>query len=158
MGVMNVWFQGLQNVLPIESTAAFRRGGRTKLVAYVNAVTLQWGVPGYRYQHWHRTLRPYSAPSCLRSGLLECPKCARMLFPASPITFATLPVSVGLRTLEDTRPIFIAFAAAAVSAVTFSIGGGLIGSITICAAGAMFTRSLQLFILKRAFNIRISQQ
>ena len=43
MGVTNVWFQGLDNVVPVETARHLRDGGVPSMLAYTRSILLKWG-------------------------------------------------------------------------------------------------------------------
>jgi hypothetical protein len=43
MGVTHVWFQGLDNVVPVETARRLREGGVRSMLAYTRSILLKWG-------------------------------------------------------------------------------------------------------------------
>ena len=43
MGVTHVWFQGLDNVVPVETARRLREGGVHSMLAYTRSILLKWG-------------------------------------------------------------------------------------------------------------------
>ena len=43
MGVTHIWFQGLDNVVPVETARRLREGGVHSMLAYTRSVVIKWG-------------------------------------------------------------------------------------------------------------------
>ena len=44
MGVVNIWYQGLENVIPVRAGRQYRNGGVPRAVRYVVRMTVIWGT------------------------------------------------------------------------------------------------------------------
>ncbi|MFB3917502.1 MAG: lipopolysaccharide biosynthesis protein [Terriglobales bacterium] len=154
VGVLNVWFQGLQNVLPVESAAAYRSGGSSALIGYIRSTIRRWTV----LTAVAAIALAVCAPTFLRvvygREFASIPQVLMWVALAAPLTFTCLSLMAGLRAIEATRPIFLGFIFAAVTSIAFATGGAWIGSIGTCAAGLLFSRTLQLLITGSAFSVR----
>jgi O-antigen/teichoic acid export membrane protein len=137
MGVTHVWFQGLDNVVPVETAHRLREGGANKMLAYTRSILIKWGgltsvftlvmaaAPGF----WLRLI--YGSEMVQYSYILQL---YALLY---IIIFMGGPLRAGLQALEYTLPIFwsylamtaFAFAFAVPMAKWLGLSGSLIGLI-----------------------------
>jgi O-antigen/teichoic acid export membrane protein len=135
MGVTNVWFQGLDNVVPVETARHLRDGGVSSMLAYTRSILLKWGgltllfalvmaaVPGF----W---LKLIYSPEMVQYGYI-----LRLYALLYVIIFLGGPMRAGLQALEYTIPIFwsylamasFAFLLAVPMAKTLGLSGSLFG-------------------------------
>jgi len=109
MGISHILFQGLENIVPVKASFHYTQSGIKGLITYLKKVTLWGGIT--------------TAIIALTAGLL--PRLWLTLFYGAQyqefgfilqwyaiiylFIFIGLPIRAGLRTLETTRPIFIAY-------------------------------------------------
>jgi O-antigen/teichoic acid export membrane protein len=133
MGATHVWFQGLDNVVPVETARRLRQGGVPLMLAYTRSVLLKWGgltllfaiamsaAPGL----W---LRLVYGPGMAHYGYI-----LRLYALLYVIIFVGGPLRAGLQALEFTVPIFWSYLA--MTAFAFAFAGpmakwlGLSGSL-----------------------------
>lgn len=158
MGVTHVWFQGLDNVVPVETARRLREGGVHSMLAYTRSTLLKWGgltllfaiviavSPGF----W---LRIMYGPQMVQYGYI-----LRLYAMLYVIIFVGGPLRAGLQALEFTVPIFwsylamtaFAFAFAVPMAKWLGLNGtmiGLLGSQVLfqgIVAGALLLRCRRL--------------
>jgi O-antigen/teichoic acid export membrane protein len=121
MGVTHVWFQGLDNVVPVETARHLREGGTHSMLAYTRSVLIKWGgltllfallmaaAPGF----WlHLTYGPEMA----QYGYI-----LRLYALLYVIVFVGGPLRAGLQALEFTVPIFWSYLAMTAFAFTFAV-------------------------------------
>jgi O-antigen/teichoic acid export membrane protein len=120
MGVTHVWFQGLDNVVPVETARRLREGGVQSMVAYTRSVLVKWGgltsliaiivavAPGF----W---LRLMYGPGLDQYGYI-----LRLYALLYVIIFAGGPLRAGLQALEFTVPIFWSYLAMTAFAFAFA--------------------------------------
>lgn len=121
MGVTNVWFQGLDNVVPVETARHLREGGVHSMLAYTRSILLKWGgltllfallmaaAPGF----W---LRLIYSPEMAQYGYI-----LRLYALLYLIIFIGGPMRAGLQALEYTVPIFWSYLAMAAFAFVFAV-------------------------------------
>jgi O-antigen/teichoic acid export membrane protein len=119
MGAANVWFMGLDNVVPAETARRFRQGGVHTMLAYTRSILLRWGgitllfaivmaaAPGF----W---LRVIYGPEMVQYGYI-----LRLYALIYVIMFLGGPLRAGLQALEFTVPIFWSYLA--MTAFAFSV-------------------------------------
>lgn len=137
MGITHIWFQGLDNVVPVETARHLRQGGVHSMLAYTRSILLKWGgltllfailigvTPGF----W---LGLIYGPQMARYGYI-----LRLYALLYVIVFVGSPLRAGLQALEFTVPIFwsyllmtaFAFAFAVPLAKWLGLSGSLFGLI-----------------------------
>lgn len=156
MGITHILFQGLENIVPITASHYLHESGKRSMAGYLGKVTI-WGggatlvlallvsaFPGHllmvvfgdEYQDYGYVLRWYA--------LIYL------------IAFIALPLRMGLRSMEKTYPLFIAYALMAFFSIlsakwlvqAFGLHGVLIG---LLMTGVIFFATLSFFI-KRIYN------
>jgi O-antigen/teichoic acid export membrane protein len=158
MGVTHVWFQGLDNVVPVETARRLREGGVHSMLAYTRSILLKWGgltllfalvmaaAPGL----W---LRLIYGPQMYQYGYI-----LRLYALLYVFIFVGGPLRAGLQALEFTVPIFWSYLAMTVFASAFAVpmtkllglNGTMIGIIGTqilfqsIVAVALFVRSSRL--------------
>ncbi len=121
MGVTHVWFQGLDNVVPVETARRLRDGGVHSMLAYTRSILVKWGgltlvfaivmaaAPGF----W---LRLIYGPEMAQYGYI-----LRLYALLYVIIFVGGPLRAGLQALEFTVPIFWSYLAMTAFAFTFAV-------------------------------------
>jgi O-antigen/teichoic acid export membrane protein len=121
MGVTHVWFQGLDNIVPVETARRLRQGGVPSMLAYTRSILMKWGgltllfaivmaaAPGF----W---LRLIYSPEMAQYGYI-----LRLFALLYVIIFLGGPLRAGLQALEFTAPIFWSYLAMTVLAVVFAV-------------------------------------
>jgi O-antigen/teichoic acid export membrane protein len=112
MGVANVWFQGLDNVVPVETARRLHAGGVRSMLAYTRSILLKWGgltllfaiLVGAAPGLW---LRLIYGPQIAQYGYI-----LRLYALYYLLVFVTGPLRAGLQALEYTKPHFWAYLAA----------------------------------------------
>ena len=133
MGAANIWFMGLDNVVPAETARRLHQGGVDSMLAYTRSILLKWGgltllfaivmaaVPGF----W---LRLIYSPEMAQYGYI-----LRLYALLYVIMFVGGPLRAGLQALEFTVPIFWSYlvmtALAFIFAVPMAKWLGLSGSL-----------------------------
>jgi O-antigen/teichoic acid export membrane protein len=135
MGVTHVWFQGLDNVVPVETARRLRDGGVHSMLAYTRSILVKWGgltlvfaivmaaAPGF----W---LRLIYGPDMAQYGYI-----LRIFALLYVLIFVGGPLRAGLQALEFTAPIFWSYLAMTAFAITFAfpmakwlgLGGVMLG-------------------------------
>lgn len=121
MGVTHVWFQGLENVVPVESARRLRQGGITGMLAYTRSIVFKWGgltlffavlmavAPGF----W---LRIVYGPEMVQYGDI-----LRLYALLYVIVFMGSPLRAALQAIEFTSPIFWSYLAMTIAAFVFAV-------------------------------------
>jgi len=121
MGVTHVWFQGLDNVVPVESARRLRQGGVRSMLAYTRSILLKWGgltllfaiaisiSPGF----W---LRLVYGPDMNQYGYI-----LRLYALLYVVVFLGSPLRAALQALEFTVPIFWSYLAMTAFAFSFAV-------------------------------------
>jgi O-antigen/teichoic acid export membrane protein len=158
MGVTHVWFQGLDNVVPVETARRLRQGGVRSMLAYTRSVLLKWGgltllfaivvavAPGF----W---LRLVYGPQMVQYGYI-----LRLYALLYVIMFVGAPLRAGLQALEFTVPIFwsylamtaFAFAFAVPAAKWLGLNGTMLGMI---GAQILFQGIVAVSLLARSKRV-----
>jgi len=158
MGVTHIWFQGLDNVVPVETARKLREGGIHAMLSYTRSVLLKWGVltllfalviaaaPGF----W---LRLIYTPEMAHYGYI-----LRLYALLYVVMFVGAPLRAGLQALEFTVPIFWSYLAmtgfAFVVAVPLTKWLGLSGSMLgMIATQLMFQGIVAVSLLARSRRV-----
>jgi O-antigen/teichoic acid export membrane protein len=121
MGVTHVWFQGLDNVVPVETARRLREGGVRSMLGYTRSILVKWGgltllfaiVMAASPAFW---LRLMYGPEMLQYGYI-----LRLYALLYVVIFLGGPLRAGLQALEFTVPIFWSYLA--MTAFAFSFAG-----------------------------------
>jgi O-antigen/teichoic acid export membrane protein len=155
MGPANIWFLGLENVVPVETARRLHDGGIHSMLSYTRSVLLKWGgltvlfaavmsiLPGF----W---LRITYGPQMAQYGYI-----LRLYALVYVISFVGGPLRAGLQALEFTVAIFwsylvmtaLAFAFAVPMAKWLGLSGSLIGLI---GAQVLFQSIVGISLLLRS--------
>ena len=161
MGVTHVWFQGLDNIVPVETARHLRKGGVDSMLAYTRSILLKWGgltllfaivmaaAPGF----W---LKLIYSPEMVQYGYI-----LRLYALLYVIVFVGGPLRAGLQALEFTVPIFWSYLAMTALALAFAgplakwlgLSGSLIG---LLGAQILFQSIVGISLLLKAR--RVGQQ
>jgi O-antigen/teichoic acid export membrane protein len=158
MGVTHIWFQGLDNVVPVETARRLRQGGVHSMLAYTRSVLLKWGgltllfaivmavAPGF----W---LHLIYGPQMVQYGYI-----LRLYALLYVIIFVGSPLRAGLQALEFTVPIFWSYlvmtAFAFIFAVPMAKWLGLSGSLFgLLGAQILFQGIVAVSLLARSNRV-----
>jgi O-antigen/teichoic acid export membrane protein len=120
MGAANVWYLGLENIVPVETARRLRQGGVRFMLAYTRSILFKWGgltllfalvmavAPGF----W---LRLFYGPEMAQYGYI-----LRLYALLYLIFFVGGPLRAGLQALEYTVPIFWSYLAMTSFAFAFA--------------------------------------
>ena len=147
MGVTHVLVQGLENVAPVQSARQYREGGlpalrvyMTKLAWLCMAMVAAVGVPAWVFAEFWLDLI-YAGEYGSHGGLL------RWYVLVYLVMFAIFPLRIGLRAVERTRPLFLAYVAAAgATCLTVYPLTHLLG-LSGVMAGTLATQIVMLLVL-----------
>ena len=121
MGLTHVWFQGLDNIVPVETARHLRKGGVHSMLAYTRSILMKWGgltllfaivmaaAPGF----W---LRLIYSPEMVQYGYI-----LRLYALLYVIVFVGGPLRAGLQALEFTVPIFWSYLVMTACALAFAV-------------------------------------
>lgn len=158
MGVANIWFLGLDNIVPVETARHLHEGGVRSMLAYIRSILVKWGgltlafaiimavAPGF----W---LRLAYGPEMVQYGYV-----LRLYALLYVITFMGGPLRAGLQALEFTVPIFwsylvmtaLAFSFAVPMARWLGVSGALVG---LLGAQVFFQSVVGLSLLLKSRSI-----
>lgn len=121
MGVTHIWFQGLQNVVPVETARRLREGGVHSMLSYIRSILVRWGgltllfaiamavAPGF----W---LRLTYGPEIVQYGYI-----LRLFALYYVLSFIGSQLCAGLAALEFTVPIFWSYLTMTAFAFAFAL-------------------------------------
>lgn len=121
MGVTHIWFQGLENIVPVETARRLREGGVRSMLSYTRTILFKWGgltilfaitiavAPGF----W---LRLMYGPEMVQYGYV-----LRLYALLYVMIFVGGPLRAGLQALEFTSPIFWSYSAMTAFSIAFAV-------------------------------------
>jgi O-antigen/teichoic acid export membrane protein len=120
MGVANIWFLGLDNIVPAETARRLHDGGVHSMLAYSRSILLKWGGLTFMFAlviaaapaFW---LRLIYGPQMAQYGYV-----LRLYALIYLITFVGGPLRAALQALEFTAPIFWSYLAMTAFAFVFA--------------------------------------
>lgn len=121
MGVTHVWFQGLDNVVPVETARRLHEGGVRSMLGYTRSILMKWGgltllfaiVIAVAPAFWLRLLY---GPEMVQYGYV-----LRLYALLYVVVFLGGPLRAGLQALEFTVPIFWSYLAMTAFAFSFAV-------------------------------------
>ena len=158
MGVTHVWFQGLDNIVPVETARHLHDGGVHSMLAYTRSVLIKWGgltllfalvmavAPGF----W---LRLIYTPEMVQYGYI-----LRLYALLYVIFFVGGPLRACLQALEFTVPIFWSYLAMTAFAIVFAMPMakwlGLSGSLLgLLGAQILFQSIVAVALFQRSSRV-----
>lgn len=158
VGILNILFQALENIVPVAASRCFKKSGATALKRYLVKVSVFGGsatlamaigvslfpeelltfVFGEQYRSYGYILQLYSLYYV--------------------ISFFSLPLRSGLRVLDSTLPIFVAYLLMTIFSISFAntfvehwgIGGAVVGMLVTAIISVFCLMTYFLWNLKRA--------
>jgi O-antigen/teichoic acid export membrane protein len=121
MGVTHVWFQGLDNVVPVETARRLREGGVHSMLTYTRSILLKWGGMTLLFAILMAAsptlwLRLMYGPEMAQYGYI-----LRLYALLYVFVFLGGPLRAGLQALEFTVPIFWSYLAVTAFAFSFAV-------------------------------------
>jgi O-antigen/teichoic acid export membrane protein len=162
MGVTHVWFQGLDNVVPVETARHLRDGGVHSMLSYTRSILVKWGgltlmfaivmaaAPGF----W---LHLIYGPEMVQYGYI-----LRLYALLYVFVFMGGPLRAGLQALEFTVPIFWSYLAMTAFAVLFAVPMakwlGLSGSLLgLIGSQILFQSIVGVSLLRKSADVTRNQ-
>lgn len=109
MGITNILFLGLENVVPVRAAWHFGNGGNKPLVKYLRRVALAGGVGVASISAIVAVAPEFTLNFVYGSEYSEYGYILRWMAVAYVISFMGLPLRAGLRAIEHTRSIYSAY-------------------------------------------------
>jgi O-antigen/teichoic acid export membrane protein len=121
MGAANVWFLGLENVVPVETARRLREGGVHAMLAYTRSILTRWGLltlcfAGVMAAAPALWLRLIYGPEMVQYAYI-----LRLYALLYLLLFLGGPLRAGLQALEFTVPIFWSYLAMTAFSFAFAI-------------------------------------
>jgi O-antigen/teichoic acid export membrane protein len=139
IGVTQILFQGLENVVPVRASQRFHSGGPSDLVHYLTKVTTL-GLMATAFIALFFALDPaFWFRHLLGDEFVQYGYLLRWYAALSTLMFLGLPLGVGLRAMEKTQSIFLGYVAGAVFSLVaayplikgFGLEGVMVGLFSI---------------------------
>jgi|WetSurMetagenome_2_1015567.scaffolds.fasta_scaffold10968_2 O-antigen/teichoic acid export membrane protein len=121
MGVTHIWFQGLDNVVPVETARRLRQGGVQSMLAYTRSVLLKWGGLTLLFAIAISIAPGFWLGLIYGSQMIQYGYILRLYALLYIIVFVGNPLRAGLQALEFTVPIFWSYLAMTAFAFAFAV-------------------------------------
>jgi O-antigen/teichoic acid export membrane protein len=137
MGVTHVWFQGLENIVPVETARRLREGGVHSMLAYTRSVVVKWGSLTLLFAIIMAAAPAFWLRLVYGSQVAQYGNILRLYALLYVIVFLGGPLRAALQALEFTMPIFWSYLAMTALAFTFAgpmvkqlgLSGSLLGLV-----------------------------
>jgi len=158
MGVTHVWFQGLDNVVPVETARRLRAGGVHAMLAYTRSILVKWGGLTLLFATVMAAWPGFWLKLMYGSAMFQYGYVLRLYALLYVVLFIGGPLRAGLQALEFTIPIFWSYLAMTAFAFFFAfplakwlgLSGSLIG---LLAAHCLFQGIVAVALLVRSRRI-----
>ncbi|MGD0546718.1 MAG: hypothetical protein ABR991_02680 [Terracidiphilus sp.] len=158
MAATHVWFQGLDNVVPVETARRLRVGGVCSMLGYTRSMLLKWGGLTALFALLMSAAPGFWLRLAYGSAMVQYGYVLRLYALLYVIVFIGGPLRAGLQALEFTVPIFwsylamtaLAFAFAAPMAKRLGISGSLLG---LLGAQVVFQSIVGVSLLVRSRRV-----
>jgi O-antigen/teichoic acid export membrane protein len=166
LGFTNIFFQGIENVLPIQSSRKFVEGGVTALNRYLIKVALLGSVATAIIDGFFVIFPLPALTFFFGNSYASAAPVVQWTALAEIFFFLTLPAMVWLRTVEQTKRIFYAYVASSVASIVvaypaisyFGLTGAAIGifivTVVNCATLVLGIRSSLSKLVKEPAHAR----
>ena len=121
MGVTHVWFQGLDNVVPVETARRLRDGGVHSMLAYTRSILVRWGGLTLLFAVIIAAAPSFWLRLAYGQEMAQYGYVVRLYAFLYVIFFLGGPLRAALQALEFTVPIFWSYLAMTAFAVAFAI-------------------------------------
>ena len=121
MGVTHVWFQGLDNVVPVETARHFRDGGMHSMLSYTRSILVKWGGVTFLFALMIGLAPGFWLRLVYGSALGQYGYVLRLYALLYVIIFLGGPLRAALQALEFTVPIFWSYLAMTSFAFVFAV-------------------------------------
>ena len=101
-----MWFQGLDNVVPVETARRFRDGGMHSMLSYTRSILVKWGGLTFLFALMIGLAPGFWLRLVYGSGLVQYGYVLRLYALLYVIIFIGGPLRAALQALEFTVPIF----------------------------------------------------
>jgi O-antigen/teichoic acid export membrane protein len=137
LGVTHIWYQGLENVVPVESARQLRIGGAPAMLRYTRSILIKWGALTLVYLGVLAAAPAFWLRLAYGAEMMQYGHVLRLYALLYLIVFVGGPMRAGLQALECTAPIFwsylamtgLAFVFAFPLAKRLGLSGSLLGLI-----------------------------
>jgi O-antigen/teichoic acid export membrane protein len=158
MGVTHVWFQGLDNVVPVETARRLRAGGVQAMLAYTRSILLKWGGLTFLFAALMAAWPGFWLKLMYGGAMFQFGYILRLYALLYVVLFIGSPLRAGLVALEFTVPIFWSYLAMTAFAFFFAfplakrlgLSGSLLG---LLGAHCMFQGIVAVALLVRSRRV-----
>jgi O-antigen/teichoic acid export membrane protein len=155
MGVTHVWFQGLDNVVPVETARRLRAGGVPAMLAYTRSILVKFGGLTLLFAAVMAAWPGFWLKLMYGAAMFQYGYVLRLYALLYVVLFIGSPLRAGLQALEFTIPIFWSYLAMTAFAFFFAfplakwlgLSGSLLG---LLAAHTLFQGIVAVALLVRA--------
>ncbi|MGA7831609.1 MAG: hypothetical protein WCA21_11655 [Terracidiphilus sp.] len=121
MGVTHVWFQGLDNVVPVETARRLRHGGVHSMLSYTRSVLLKWGGLTLLFAMFIAVAPGLWLKLIYGQQMVQYGYILRLYALLYVVVFVGGPLRAGLQALEFTVPIFWSYLTMTAFAFIFAV-------------------------------------
>ena len=120
MGVTHIWFQGLENVVPVETARHLREGGVGSMLGYTRSILLRWGGLTLLFALAMAVAPGFWLSMTYGQQMVQYGYILRLYGLLYVIVFLGGPLRAALQALEFTVPIFWSYLAMTAFAFLFA--------------------------------------
>jgi O-antigen/teichoic acid export membrane protein len=158
MGVTHVWFQGLDNVVPVETARRLRSGGVHAMLAYTRSILLKWGGLTLLFATLMAAWPGFWLKLMYGASMFQFGYILRLYALLYVVLFIGGPLRAALQAMEFTKPIFWSYLAMTAFAFFFAsslskwlgLSGSLLG---LLGAQCLFQGIVGVALLVRSRRI-----
>ena len=155
MGITNVMFQAIDNVVTVRCGVSFQRGGNAALVAQLQRVTVLGGGATVVAVSVCAAVPDWLLGTVFGADYSGYGDLIRWFGIIYLLMFLGTILRIGLRTVEYTRPIFLSLVYATVFSIVFAYPLTDSFGLTGVMAGLLAAQGIRQFVLWRAFRSKI---
>ncbi|MCH7806642.1 MAG: hypothetical protein IH995_05810 [Proteobacteria bacterium] len=157
MGITHILFQGLENVAPIRAARHYHENGLGELKAYLRRLAIGGSAATAAIAGIFATAPDFWLTLVYGNIYADYGYLVRWWAVVYLLVFFGLPLRIGLRAIEHTKPVFWSYAATTVFTIAVAYPLVLWLGLTGVMGGVLITQAIMLLILWKGLRVQLSQ-